>query len=143
MSNVRWLNLLWVGPLTVFTAAVAVRAIQWLAVRTLRTPPPQLTASEEPIVFTTLFVAIAVIVFAAVAAESSTPSRTFRRIALFCLVVSCLPDLAIPFGLFRNGTWTLALIFIAMHVAAWAITVEMLTRLLLREGPRRVANSGA
>lgn len=58
------------------------------------------------------------------------PEVTFRRVAMVCLLLSCLPDVAIgQLGLIRNEGWTLALIFIAMHVAAWLTVVEMLTRL--------------
>lgn len=123
--------MIWAGPLTVIAAAAAVRLIQVLAVRTIGRPPGILANSEEPVVLTAVFVTMAVLVFAAVAAESTAPDRTFRRVALVCLVISCLPALAIPFGLFKGGTWTLALVFIAMHVAAWAVTVELLTRLAL------------
>lgn len=53
----------------------------------------------------------------------------FGRIAAACLVLSCLPDVAIgQFTLIKGQGWALAWIFIVM-IAAWLVTVEMLIRL--------------
>jgi hypothetical protein len=43
--------------------------------------------------------------------------------------VSCLPDVALGFGLVRGEGWPLAIVFTLMHVAAWAVTVTLLPRL--------------
>jgi hypothetical protein len=40
-----------------------------------------------------------------------------------------MPDVALGFGLIRGEGWPLAVVFILMHIAAWAVTVSMLTRL--------------
>jgi hypothetical protein len=119
-------RLIWVGPLTVIAAVAAVRVIQ--AGTMIAFGMPQ--QGEEPAVLTAFFVTVAVLVFAIVATEARSPERTFRRVAAVCLVLSCLPDVAIgQFNLIKGAGWTLAWIFIAMHVAAWFVTVEMLTRL--------------
>ena len=126
-------RLIWVGPLTVMSAVAAVRVIQ-AGTRVAFGMPPD---GEEPAVFTAFFVTIAGFVFATVATEAPAPEPTFRRIALVCLLLSFLPDVAIgQFNLIKGAGWALAWIFIAMHVAAWFVTVEMLTRLTRRRRKR-------
>ena len=78
---------------------------------------------------TGVLVSVAVMVFAIVAHEASRPVRTFQRIAAIALVLSCLPDVAVGYGVIRGEGLTLAAIFTTMHVAAWAITVVLLPRL--------------
>lgn len=61
---------------------------------------------------------------------ASDPIPTYRRIAFGALVISLLPDVALGMGwLFVREGWTLAIVFMVMHVVVWAVTVEMLTRL--------------
>jgi hypothetical protein len=122
-------RLYWVGPTTVAAAVIVVRLLQIVVVAILRPPERSLLRSEEPSAFTAVLVAIAVVVFAIVAREASQPLRTYNRIAFLALVVSCLPDVALGFGLIRGEGWPLAAGFILMHIAAWAVTVSMLTRL--------------
>ena len=122
----------WAGPATVLAAVIVVRLLQVAAVALLRPSQPSLLLSEEPAIFTAVLVTIAVVVFAVVANEASNPLRTFGRIAFVALVLSCLPDVALGFGLIRGEGWTLALVFIVMHIAAWAVTVSMLASLTTR-----------
>ena len=122
-------RLYWVGPATVAAATVVVRVLQASAVGILNPPDRSLLRSEEPALFTAVLVALAVIVFAIVGSEASRPMRSYRHIAFVALVLSCLPDVALGFGLIRGEGWTLAVVFILMHIAAWAVTVSMLTRL--------------
>jgi hypothetical protein len=124
-------RLYWVGPATVVAAVVAVRLLQIVAVAALSPPERSLLRSEEPAAFTAILVAIAVLVFAVVSREAANPLRTYGRIAFVALVLSCVPDLALGFGLVRGEGWSLAIVFIVMHVAAWAVTVTMLTRLTM------------
>jgi hypothetical protein len=120
-------RLYWVGPTTVAAAVIVVRLLQIIAVAILRPPERSLLRSEEPAAFTAVLVAIAVVVFAIVAREASQPLHTYNRIAFLALVLSCLPDVALGFGLIRGEGWPLAVGFILMHIAAWAVTVSMLT----------------
>ena len=130
-------RLLWVGPATVAAAVAAVKLLQIVAVAALRPTERSLLRTEEPAAFTAVFVAIAVMVFAIVAREASRPIRTYNRIAVVALVLSCVPDLAIGFGLIRGEGWTLAVVFILMHIAAWAVTVSMLTHLTTSKKAQR------
>jgi hypothetical protein len=69
----------------------------------------------------------AVIVFAVVAHIATDPIRSFRRIALAVLLVSLVPNVVA--GMSWEKTVDHPAIALAMmHVAAWAVTVLMLTR---------------
>ena len=122
-------RLYWVGPATVGAAVAVVWLLQIAATAILNPPERSLLRSAEPAAFTAVLVAIAVVVFAIVGSEASNPVRTYSRIAFAALVLSCLPDVALGFGLLGLGGWSLAVVFILMHIAAWAVTVAMLTRL--------------
>jgi hypothetical protein len=119
-------RLYWVGPATVAAAVIAVKLLQVVAVGILNPPERSLLRSEEPALFTTVLVAVAVIVFAIVGSEAAHPIRTYKRLAFGALVLSCVPDVALGFGLIRGEGWPLAAVFILMHIAAWAVTVSML-----------------
>lgn len=121
-------KLWWAGPATVAAAVVVVRLLQVIEVAVMHPAQRSLLRTEEPAIFTAILVTIAVLVFVAVSAEAMRPVATFRRIAFVALIVSCLPDLAIGFGVIGDG-WPLAVAFILMHVAAWAVTVSLLPRL--------------
>ena len=122
-------KLYWVAPATVSAAVIAVKLLQIVAVTMLSPSEGSLLRTEEPAAFTAVPVALAAVVFAIVASEASEPVRTYNRIAFVALVLSCLPDLALGFGLIRGEGWTLAMVFILMHTVAWAVTVWMLTHL--------------
>jgi hypothetical protein len=78
------------------------------------------------IVFTTVLVAAGVVVFAGVGRWTRRPIPNFRRIALVALVLSMIPDLLL---LRMPGvTWTLVVVLMVMHVAAWWTTVTLLSR---------------
>ena len=126
-------RLLWVGPATVVAAVAAVQILQALAIPLLNPGPRSLLRSDEPAIFTTVLVTIAIIVFGVVRQTDPKPLRTYRDIAFAALLVSCVPDLAIGFGLIRPRGWRLATVFVMMHIAAWAVTVEMLSRLATRK----------
>jgi hypothetical protein len=93
-----------------------------------------LRKSIEPMLFTGVLVTGAVAVFAVVAHEAVNPLRTFRRVALTALLLSFVPDIAAAFwSLF---SWPVAIVYMVMHVVAWAVTVTMLTRLTASNSPR-------
>jgi hypothetical protein len=125
-------KLYWVGPATVAGAVLVVKVMQLVATALLVPRERSPLSSEEPSIFTAILVSVAVLVFAIVGHQSSTPVRTFPRIALVALLLSILPELALGFGLIKGEGWPLAIVFTLMHVAAWAVTVTMLTRLTAR-----------
>jgi hypothetical protein len=75
-------------------------------------------------------IAVALVVFAFVAGTAAEPLRLYRRIAFAALFVSFIPDLLLP-ERFLHATWPLVTVLMVMHVAAWAVTVTMLTTLTL------------
>jgi hypothetical protein len=130
--NVR--RLFWVGPATIAVSVLAV----WIAQRiSLASLPPlprfsgSILNSNEPIIFTTVLVTAAVLIFAVVVACSLNPLRTFRRLALGVLLVSCVPNVI---GSLSGGGLDLGMLaLMVLHVVAWAVTVMMLTRLTIRK----------
>ena len=117
----------WAGPLTVAVAVLLVIATREVAVRLLDLPAgfPPLTW-QGLIFFTVVGVGLGVLVFAVVAMFSSTPIRTYRKIALVVLVLSMLPDAWLP-GNVPGATWPAAIVLMVTHVAAWLPTVFVLT----------------
>ena len=134
MSDERPIDLgrtIWVGPLTVLSAIGAVLVVRVGAVAALRLPPStfQPLGWFFPIVDTLVLVTAAVIVFAFVARTAARPIRTYQRIALAALVLSMIPDLQIHARRPDLFTWPRTAALMIMHVAAWWVTVTMLTRL--------------
>jgi hypothetical protein len=122
----------WVGPATVCSSVLAVLIVQGIAAALLSPLPKGLgpLTSIEPTVVTIVMVSGAVLVFAVVGHEALDPFRTYRRIALVVLMISFVPDVGLAMTAAPGiNLWPLATIFMVMHVAAWAVTVTMLTRL--------------
>lgn len=125
-------KLWWVGPLAVAAAALANLAATALFQAVLRPDPAFLPLTFPPVaIFTLFFGALAVAVYAIVGRLSRRPLGLYRRIALIALVLSCIPDLLIPFqpAAFPGGTWPAAIALIVLHVIGWAVIVPLLTRL--------------
>ncbi len=120
------------GPLTIVASITAVLVVRSVALRLVSRPARFAPLYiGPPIVDTAVLVAAAIIVFAFVAGTASHPLRLYRRIALVALValvVSFIPDLLLP-GRWPGATWAIAATLMIMHVAAWWVTVTMLTRL--------------
>ena len=136
-SRVNLSRLVWVGPLTVLVAIAVVLAVRAVAFALLDLPAafPPLTY-QALLFFTVVLTSIAVAVFAVVAKRSVDPAGTYRRIALIALLVSLLPDLALPFAdapdPAQAATWPAVFVLMVMHVAVWWPTVRILTTLGLR-----------
>ena len=129
----------WVGPVTVTAAVAAVWLVQIAAAAVENSLERVLRTSPLPAIFTAVLVTAGVIVFAIVASEPSHPLRIYRRIAFAALILSRLPDVAIGLGwVYLRPNWSLAIAYIVMHVAAWAVTVTMLTRLAARPPGRTI-----
>ena len=126
-------RLAWLGPSTVVLAIAAVFVVQQLALRLFNPLPVEYTLlrSMEAEILTALFVSGAVLVFFVVAREAIDPVRTYRRVALAALVLSFIPDIILGYSSRpapATSLWPIAGVFAVMHVAAWAVTVLMLTQ---------------
>jgi uncharacterized protein DUF6069 len=123
-------RILWAGPLTVVAAIGAVLVIRVVAAAAFDLATMfQPLGWFFPIVDTLVLVTAAVLVFAAVARWAWKPVRTYRLIAFVALMISLIPDFLMQSRRPDLFTWPRTLTLMAMHVAAWAVTVTMLTRL--------------
>ena len=86
-----------------------------------------------PTVFTVVLCTGAVLVFALVARFAKNPIRTYQVIAFVVLVLSLLPDVGFATSPIPGANWPNAIALMVMHVAAWAITVTMLSKLTVAE----------
>ena len=124
-------RLYWVGPATVGAAVIAVMVWQKIALAFL--PPvtrfsESILKSNEPAVVTAVLVSGAVLIFPMFVEMASHPARTFRRMALVVMLLSCAPNLYAALSRHAGVEWGM-LALMVMHVVAWAVTVPMLTRL--------------
>jgi hypothetical protein len=125
-------KLKWTGPLAIVSAVGAVCAARVAAFAVLDLDPAFPAFGWGPLtMFTTILTAMAVGVFALVAQRAETPVATYKRIALWALGLSMLPDLALPFGP-MPVPWLFAFVLMVMHVTAWWPTVKVLTTLTRR-----------
>ena len=124
-------RLYWVGPATVAASVVAVWIVQHILLAILPPPLPRFSGSvlnsNEPALATAILVTGAVLTFPIVVDSAVNPQRSFQRLAIIVLLVSCVPNV---FGLLTMGTVDVGkLALMVLHVIAWAVTVTMLTRL--------------
>jgi hypothetical protein len=135
-SSVQLRRLLWVGPLTVLAAVIGVLIVRAIALLVLPPPyAPGLGMIMVPIVLTVILCTAAVVVFALVGRFAKNPIRIYIIISSIFLVISFLPDLAVPsMGAAMPGAnWGYAISLMIMHVVAGFITVYMLIKLTVTE----------
>jgi len=123
-------RLYWVGPATVAASVLAVWIVQQISLAILPPLPPfsgSVLNSNEPAVATAVLVTGAVLTFPIIVDWSVNPLRSFRRLALGVLLISCVPNVIGPLTGRAVDMGKLALM--VLHVVAWAVTVTMLTRL--------------
>lgn len=131
-------RLFWVGPLTVFSSAVAVFLIRAIAVAILKPAAGFMPLSmETPVVDTVALSAAAVFVFLAECRYALEPVREYRALALKVFAISLLPDVALAMLHWFGGGWPEALALMAMHIAVWAICVTMLPGLIAAKSQHR------
>ncbi len=129
------LRKLWsVGPLTVLASIVGVLIVRVLAVAILKPNPTPISLGWiMPTVFTFVLCTGAVFVFALIARFAKNPIRTYQVIAFVVLVLSLFPDISFATSPRLGANWPNAIALMVMHVAAWAITVSMLSKLTVAE----------
>lgn len=92
-------------------------------------------ATWQPIViFSTLFILIATLVWGFITRRSVTPERTFTIVAVVGLLVSLIPNVFMllspeSFAIMGTATSGAALTLVVMHIVSGLITVPTLTRL--------------
>ncbi|HET9830441.1 MAG TPA: hypothetical protein VFP91_01970 [Vicinamibacterales bacterium] len=120
-------RMLWLGPLTILSSIVGVLATRRVGLVIVQRPPRFDMLSVGPSILDTfILVTIAIFVFTGIVSSAAErPRRRYRLVAFVALLVSFLPDLL----LLRSAPWPPVAILMAEHVAAWFVTVELLTRI--------------
>jgi hypothetical protein len=122
------------GGITIILSIVANLLVRWIGMLILPVDPSFLPlATWQPtVIFTTLFLVVATIVFLLINAFTSNPPRVFTIVASVALVISLLPDLmllinptAMPVG---TPTLGAVIILIAMHIVGYLIAIWAFTK---------------
>lgn len=122
------------GGLTIVASVVANLLVRWIGMLVLPVDPSFMPlASWQPtVIFTTMFLVLATIVFLVINAFAANPPRVFNIVAFAALLLSLIPDLmllinpsAMPMGTPTPGA---VLILMVQHVVAYAITVWAFTK---------------
>ncbi len=128
--SVRWGRYALVGLGTIAAAVLANVVVYFLGGALVAYDPQflPLTDVSGAIIFTLPAAIVAVLLYAALLRFARRPERTFALIAAVVFVVTLIPDLTyIP--TVPGATSAQTAILIAMHVAAAAVIVGMLTKL--------------
>ncbi len=130
-KRISFRRLLWVGPLAVLASVIANVLVSITAVALVGISPEFEPLHLRPVIgFTVVGVLGALLVFALVARFSRRPVRLFRRITLVVLLLSFMPDLSLLNASPYAGTTVQSVIaLMLMHMAAWLISVSLLTTL--------------
>jgi hypothetical protein len=145
-------RLIWVGPLTVLASIAAVLLVRLTAVALLHPEPTFMPLTMVPaIIDTAVLVTLAVFVYHRVVSGRDLPGMligvagwrfftldpipAYRLLAVRALLVSFVPDITVAF--WPRAKWPYAFVLGAMHIAAWAVCVPMLTRLTTKDAKRR------
>jgi len=137
-SSIQPRRLLWVGPLTVVAAVVAVQIVRFiiLAVLPQASNAMQLSVVGISVVFTAVLVIGAVLVFALVARFATQPLALYQWIALIVLVLSFIPDAFLARSSMPGASWPNSIALMVLHVIAWGVTVWMLTNLTVADSSK-------
>ena len=120
--------------MTVVAAVIGVLIVRSIAMAIIAPPyAPGLAMIMIPIFLTVVLCTGAVIVFALVGRFNKNPVRTFLIISGVFLVISFLPDIAVPNMPMPGAGWPYAISLMIMHVVAGFITVFMLIKLTATE----------
>jgi hypothetical protein len=122
------------GGIAIVLTIVVNLIVRWIGMLILPIDPTFLPlATWQPtVIFTTMFLVLATIVFLIINAFTSNPPRVFNIVALVALIVSLIPDfmLLINPSAMAMGTPTLGavIILIVMHIVGYAIAVWAFTK---------------
>ena len=127
-------RVLMAGAIAIVGSIVANLIIRWLGMLLLPVDPSfmPLNSFAPTILFTTIFLVLATVVFLVINAFAANPPRTFTIVATVALVLSLIPDsmFLINPSAMPMGTPTLGalIILVAQHIAAYLITLWAFTR---------------
>lgn len=122
------------GVIAIAGSIIANLLIRWLGMLVLPVDPSfmPLATWQPTVIFTTLFLVVATIVFLIINAFAANPPRVFTIVATVALVLSLVPDAmflinpaAMPMG---TPTLGAVAILIIQHIAAYFVTLWAFTR---------------
>lgn len=113
--------------------ATAANLLIWLAAQiVLRPDPAFLPLNLGPIIFFTVCGVLgAVLVYGLIGRVSRRPVWLFRRVSVFVLLLTFIPDVSMLFGggqSFPGATIGAVITLVLMHTASWAVCLLTLTR---------------
>jgi hypothetical protein len=122
------------GLIAIAGSIVANLIVRWLGLFVLPVDPSfmPLATWQPTVIFTTMFLALATIVFLVINAFAANPPRVFTIVATVVLVLSLIPDsmFLINPSVMPMGTPTVGavIILVLQHLVAYAITLWAFTR---------------
>ena len=125
-------KLVWVGPLTIVSTAIANLIIRTIAVSNFGVPGTfQYLQAPYVIGSTIIFLLLALLAFVLVNRFARRPIRFYRRLAFVVLCISFLSPVMALVGLFPASGMTLSIFWtmIVMHIVSASIVVGLLTTL--------------
>jgi cytosine/uracil/thiamine/allantoin permease len=131
-ERVLYEKLLVAGLVALLGSVLANLLLRVIAVALLRPDPAFMQLQwGPPIFFSVIGVLGAIGAYALIGRRSQRPISLFRRVALIVLLLSFIPDVLLLFAGAAVPGVTLpnVIALMLMHVVAWYITVQALTRL--------------
>lgn len=129
-EHVALRKLIWVGPLTIVTTAIANLILRTIAVSVFGVPETfQYLQAPSVIGSTIIFLLVALLAFILVSRFARRPIRFYRVLAFIVLCISFLSPVMALVGLFPAPGMTLSIFWtmIAMHLVSGIITIGLLT----------------
>jgi hypothetical protein len=120
--------------ITIVASIVANLIVRWVGMLILPVDPSfmPLATWQPTVIFTTMFLVLATIVFLVINAFTANPPRVFNIVAFVALLLSLVPDFmllinptAMPMG---TPTFGAVLILVVQHIVAYLITVWAFTK---------------
>ena len=131
-EHVALRKLIWVGPLTIVTTAIANLILRTIAVSVFGVPETfQSLQAKSVIGSTIIFLLVALLAFILVSRFARRPIRFYRVLAFIVLCISFLSPVMALVGLFPASGMTLSIFWtmIAMHLVSGIIVIGLLTTL--------------
>jgi len=134
-SRLPFTRVLLAGVIAIVLSVIANLVVRWLGMLVASVPADfvPLATFQPTIIYTTLFLVVATLIFALINRFTSNPIRVWYIVAPIGLLVSLLPDVLLlvnPSGIPQVGTATTGavLILMAMHLVGFVITMWVFTR---------------
>lgn len=134
VRKLSFTRVLLAGVIAIVASIIANLILRWLGMLVLPVDASfmPLNSWQPTVIFTTMFLVLATIVFLIINAFAANPPRVFTIVATVALVLSLIPDAmflinpaAMPMGTPTLGAVT---ILVLQHIAAYLITLWAFTR---------------